>query len=243
MPKREGERQITGIRREAALCVALALLAGCKEEKQPAAQSVPMAGAAHIRQIVERSLQGSARAPAPVRGVQTYKQAAAQRAAVCGQVAPFPEDANIFVPFVAVVTVTGSLDDPAAPYTIDQYVGTGTAEAARVYVALVNFCYEGGGPAAGRSVLAMPPLPDAVPDPAARPAPPPRPPVPGARTAFGSVILRQAANLHSDPHGPAVRVVPQGTVLRVLSQAPGGWYQVGDTAPWGWVHESMVEKR
>jgi hypothetical protein len=54
--------------------------------------------------------------------------------------------------------------------------------------------------------------------------------------------MRQNANLHSDPHGPATRVVPQGTVLRVFATAPGGWYQVGDTAPWGWVHESMLEK-
>jgi hypothetical protein len=32
-------------------------------------------------------------------------------------------------------------------------------------------------------------------------------------------------------------------VLRVFRQATGGWSQVGDTAPWGWVHESMLSKR
>ena len=58
--------------------------------------------------------------------------------------------------------------------------------------------------------------------------------------ASGSVTMRQNANVHASPHGPAVRVVPAGTVMHVFGQAGGGWYQVGDTAPWGWVHESMI---
>ena len=55
-------------------------------------------------------------------------------------------------------------------------------------------------------------------------------------------IVRQAANLRTDPHGSTIRVLPQGTPLHVFGQASGGWYQVGDTAPWGWVHESMLNK-
>jgi len=31
--------------------------------------------------------------------------------------------------------------------------------------------------------------------------------------------------------------------LRVFAEAPGGWLEVGDTAPFGWVHGSMVEPR
>jgi hypothetical protein len=54
--------------------------------------------------------------------------------------------------------------------------------------------------------------------------------------------MRRNGNLHSDPKGPTVRVVSQGTVMRVFAQLPGGWYQVGDTAPWGWVHESMLDR-
>jgi hypothetical protein len=53
--------------------------------------------------------------------------------------------------------------------------------------------------------------------------------------------MRQNGNLHADPHGPTVRVVAQGTPMHVFAQAPGGWYQVGDSAPWGWVHESMLD--
>ena len=55
--------------------------------------------------------------------------------------------------------------------------------------------------------------------------------------------MRQNANVHAGPHGPSVRVVPQGTALRIFGAAPGGWYEVGDTAPWGWVHESMFVRR
>ena len=55
--------------------------------------------------------------------------------------------------------------------------------------------------------------------------------------------MRQNANVHASPHGPSVRVVPQGTALRIFAAAPGGWYEVGDTAPWGWVHESMFVRQ
>jgi hypothetical protein len=58
----------------------------------------------------------------------------------------------------------------------------------------------------------------------------------------GTVTMLQNGNLHAVPQGDVVRVVPKGTTMQVFGVAPGGWYQVGDTAPWGWVHGSMVER-
>ena len=48
--------------------------------------------------------------------------------------------------------------------------------------------------------------------------------------------------MRADPHGASVRVVPRGTALHVFSQAPGGWLQVGDAGPEGWIHESMLDR-
>ncbi len=52
--------------------------------------------------------------------------------------------------------------------------------------------------------------------------------------------MRQDGNLHDLPHGLTLRVLSAGTVLHVFATAPGGWLQVGDAAPEGWVHDSMV---
>ena len=206
----------------------------------------------------EQSIQSSAAAPAKVRfrGVQTWTQAAAQHVAVCGQVSPFADDSNIFVPFVSVVTT--QQNGQTTQYQFDQMIGTTTSEASRVYSAIVNYCYENGGPAqTGFRVAApLPPLPDAIRNPATAPAAPPAVPSatptrPVAATpltkapmeASGTVIVRQSSNVHSDPKGPSIRTVQQGASLHIFGQAPGGWYQVGDTAPFGWVHESMLSKQ
>ena len=237
---------------KAACLVALLVLAGCKEEKKA---PTALASADRARSAAEQTIRAGSPAAKQLtfRGVQVYAQAIPQRFAVCGQVDPFPDDASLFVPFVTIVTILDNGADGTPRYKFDQYIGTTTMEAGRVYLANVNYCYDKGGPANGPvpGVMPLAPLPAGIPDPAARAAPPltPAAPAPTATPApadsapaSGSVTMRQNANLHSDPHGPATRVVPQGTVLRVFATAPGGWYQVGDTAPWGWVHESMVDK-
>ncbi len=199
------------------------------------------------------------------RGVQVYTQAAAHRWAVCGQVSPFADDLALFVPFVSVVSVAGDgsmKPDPA-------FIGSSVSEADRTYLALVTHCYDEGGPVDGpmAGVPPIPPLPNTVPSPslesagpvAAGPAVPGVQALPGAvpgvagaggavdgsaaQPASGSITMRQNANVHASPHGASVRVVPQGTALRIFGQAPGGWYEVGDTAPWGWVHESMFSRQ
>ena len=232
-------------------------LAGCKDEKKTAGPAP--AAASTMQRVVdaaEQSIQSSAGAPAKVRfrGVQGWTQAAPQHVAICGQVSPFADDSNIFVPFVSVVTLqqNGTLTQ----YQFDQMIGTTTSEASRVYSAIVNYCYESGGPAQTgfRTAAPTPPLPDSIrnPDaPAAPLVPSATPGRPGAATpitrapieASGTVIVRQSSNVHSDPKGPSIRTVQQGASLHIFGQAPGGWYQVGDTAPFGWVHESMLSKQ
>jgi hypothetical protein len=253
---------------------ALALLPGCKDEKKSAAESAAST-AAHAREAVEQNIRASAATTtqAQFRGVQVYSQAMPQRMAVCGQVTPFADDPNIFVPFVSVVTVQGSQDGRAPQYQFEQHIGTDPSEASHVYAAIVAYCYDKGGPPVMpyQGVVPVPPLPDAIPDPlskggragqppaTATSSSPPSPPTPHVQTpqradvpasvpglvpdqATGSVTMRQNGNLHSEPHGPAIRVVPQGTAMRIFARASGGWYQVGDTAPWGWIHESMLDR-
>jgi len=240
---------------KAACLLALLVLTGCKDEKKaPGA----MAAADLARQAAEQAIRAGNPAAKQLnfRGMQVYAQAIPQRFAVCGQVDPFPDDASLFVPFVTIVTLLDNAAGGGPRYKFEQYIGTTTMEAGRVYLANVNYCYDKGGPGNGPTPGVMPlaPLPVGIPDPAARATAPPPTPAPvisspqappapvDSAPASGSVTMRQNANLHSDPHGPATRVVPQGTVLRVFATASGGWYQVGDTVPWGWVHESMVDK-
>jgi hypothetical protein len=230
---------------------ALALLSGCKDQKRGTDPSVGGVGVA--REAAEQNIRAGAGSSKQMsfRGVQVYAQASPQRMAVCGQVNPLPDDSTMFVPFVSIVSLPDSQATGVPQYKIEQYIGTTTSEASRVYLAIVNYCYDKGGPAAAgplRSVMAMAPLPDSLPDPTARAMapPPPAQSAPKVATdsmpASGTVIMRQNGNLHADPHGPTTRVVPQGTSLHVFAQALGGWYQVGDTAPWGWVHESVLER-
>ena len=266
----------------AALSLTLLALGGCKPDKKtsdrstettPAAiRGAPAPAAAYpaasvgggaadrARMIAEQTVRSVvSNKNVQFRGLQVWSQATPQHWAVCGQASPFADDENIFVPFVTVVTLSG--DGHAAAGQVEAHVGTSTAEANRVYVALVADCYDKGGPVPGalQGFTPMPPVPDTIPNPhepvvaAAAPAVPttgtPATGTPGlaasaaavvASPASGSVTMRQSANVHATPHGPSVRVVAAGTVMHVFGQAGGGWYQVGDGAPWGWVHESMI---
>ncbi len=226
---------------------AVALLAGCKPKQQAGAgaSAVDSRALDAAEQSVRRGTPAGTKAQ--FRGVQLYAQALPQHVAVCGQVSPFADDGGIYVPFVAVVTLPpGQGGQPQ----VEQHIGTDPSEASRVYIALVTYCYDKGGPgtAPDQGVTPTPPLPDNIPDSAFKRVPPPPAAAAGAQPAVastpasGSVTMRQAGNLHSGPHGSTLRVVPQGTVMHVFSQAPGGWYQVGDSAPWGWVHESMLDR-
>ena len=232
----------------AAVLLAAALaVAGCKDQKKagPAGPS-----ADDVRNAALQAVAGLPGMPKTVqfRGVQAYAQALPNHTAVCGLVSAFSDDPNIFVPFVAVANRLSPPEARTPRFDFDTRVGTTTTEATRVYSALVAECWDRGGPAPERP-LALPPLPDNVPDPHL-PVLPVLPEVttptaraaPGQVAAGGTVTVRQSANVHNGPGGPSVRTVPAGMVLHVFAQATGGWYQVGDTAPFGWVHESMLNK-
>jgi len=107
--------------------------------------------------------------------------------------------------------------------------------------------------------VAAPPAPESQPDVvvqprvAVAPVPPSASAVPPAAAETGdadeapagtvrTVTMRQDANIRTVPHGNAVGVAPRGSSLRVFSEAPGGWLEVGETAPFGWIHGSMVEQ-
>lgn len=74
---------------------------------------------------------------------------------------------------------------------------------------------------------------------AATPVPPAISPTPveGER-----VTAKQGANVRSGANGtaPVIRTVPQGAVMRVHARQ-GGWVQVGDAQPWGWIHSSLLD--
>jgi uncharacterized protein YgiM (DUF1202 family) len=57
------------------------------------------------------------------------------------------------------------------------------------------------------------------------------------------IVTREPANIRRAPGiaSPVVRVTSAGMVLRVFDQR-GPWVQVGDSAPWGWVHAAVVER-
>ncbi len=228
----------------AIVVMSLLAFAGCKDEQKAAPEGASLDG---VRMAVLQALAAMPGMPKTVqfRGVQAYAQAVPKHVAVCGLVSAFADDANIFVPFVTVANQVSPPEARTARYEFDSRVGTSTSEATRVYGALVADCWDRGGPAAERP-LALPPLPDNIPDPRLPllpdGGPAPHATAPGPTAASGSVTLRQSANVHSGPGGPSVRTVSQGASLHVFSQAPGGWYQVGETAPFGWVHESMLNK-
>jgi hypothetical protein len=252
---------VRGIAVTLTLVVAL-LTAGCDKEAcpPPAAASVPDA-LADVRRAAETSVRVSAANAEAVRfrGVQVWPQAMKNQFAVCGQANVFGPGSNTFVLFVAVVTRDDLGQDPARKFKAEARVGSTTGEATRVYVDALARCYEGGGPQQmlkRDSVPPLPPLPDDVkavlagptPTAPAAPAAPAQPvtappPVAGASAASGIVVMRQNGNIRSSPQGETLRVEPAGRELRVFGEAPGGWLQVGDTAPTGWVHSSLVHRR
>lgn len=67
------------------------------------------------------------------------------------------------------------------------------------------------------------------------------PPV-AAPGGTGRVMIRSAANLRANPdkNSAVLRVVPQGEVMREFSRAIGGWVQVGDAQPQGWIFDKLL---
>ena len=236
--------------RKGFLLAGLLTLGGCFEEAAPrgqaAAQTEEMA--ARVRLAAEQKLRETARDRDSLRfrAVETYRQAMPGTYAVCGQATL--AGGSVFLPFVSVVNASGGLE-------VEQHVARNNVEATRVYVELVGRCFEGGGPQmrGGGTPMAQlpPPLPNGLPvlD-QIRPEPPAAPDLvtevasssPRASgVAGGTLLMRQNGNVRSSPTGggAVLRVARSGAVLNVFGTAPGGWYQVGETEPEGWVHRSV----
>lgn len=73
------------------------------------------------------------------------------------------------------------------------------------------------------------------------PIPPAAAPAPAASAVAGGRVTTQSpANLRAAPSGEVLASIPRGRTLIVFDRAPGGWLQVGETAPQGWVHSSLL---
>lgn len=66
-------------------------------------------------------------------------------------------------------------------------------------------------------------------------------PAPHASTRYSSVVLL-GANVRADPSAgaPVLRTLGSGRQVQVFARR-GGWLQVGDREPWGWIHVSRTE--
>jgi len=272
-----------GAARPAYALALLTLCAACKEE--PRAEAPDLAYEAAVKRAAEAQLRTTAGTEVALRGVQVYRQAAAETAAVCGQVnLRKGTPGAAFTLFVAVVTPQ-TPGTPNGPLKSEQHVATSDTTASRVFVETLLRCYEGGGPPPQQRAGAPPlmaPVPESLPSqaqtqaaPQAAPQAPPQaagqtPPAtapgnaraPGAMTPAtvqapaaaaapgapraeqGRVTMQQNGNLRVHPNGggAVVRVIGQGSSLQVFDEAAGGWLQVGDGEPWGWVHRSMVNR-
>jgi hypothetical protein len=247
----------------ASLLMAALTLTACddaetKRQRQAAEQAArSQAEIAAASKAAEERLRSTARNITPaakLRGVAVHRQALGGYA-VCGQVNLTGAAEDPYLPFVSVVSPDAG--------RIEQFVAFSSAEATRTYVETNTRCFDRGGPASARSVLPLPPVPDTSTN-AAAPATSPSSPAPAPATAEagslsvlptpsaasmpaqGSVTTTSAhpVNLRSNPAGggAVLRVVPRGTRLRVFAEAPGGWYQVGENEPVGWIHGSMLER-
>ena len=55
-----------------------------------------------------------------------------------------------------------------------------------------------------------------------------------------TVTVRSPARVRAAPGGEVLRIAAQGEILEVFRRAPGGWLQVGETEPQGWIHASLL---
>ena len=63
----------------------------------------------------------------------------------------------------------------------------------------------------------------------------------------GGTVVTSAtsrANIRREPSlsAPVLRAMPQSSTLRVFGEAPGGWFQVGEAEPFGWIHASALQR-
>jgi hypothetical protein len=234
----------------AGLMVLMALpvaLSGC-DDATPKAQAAPAAQtseAREVQQLAQAKLREALRGDLAFSQVQTFPQATSGVLAVCGQVAL---NGGQKAPFVSLVTLRPEGQAKAAP-AVEQHVATDEVSATRVYVETRTRCNEKAAQATTQRLTAPPRLPPIPAD--LRTLAPPAPPqvakmeaeaAQAASQARSGIAMRQNGNLRASPGGEVLRVVPRGASLRVFTEAPGGWLQVGQGSAEGWMHSSMVAR-
>ncbi|WP_082012931.1 SH3 domain-containing protein [Belnapia sp. F-4-1] len=239
------------------LALIAAGLTACDDPPKNTSGPEPVLAAA--RQAAEAQVRARLRmmGEMQMRAVQVWQQQVSNTIAVCGQVNPTGEANDPFIPFVAVVALKEGRTERT-----DLVIGMSNSEAGRVFVEMLDRCFEGGGPPTERlQARALPPLPlDAAlaqqraaspintPAPVIAGSPVPVSPWPASPpVAAGPMVTTTAThpvNIRNQPGGggAVVRIVPRASTLRVFGEAPGGWLQVGEDQPFGWVHGSMLSR-
>jgi len=230
------------VMRHLAACLLLVALSSCGEGDASNPARPPETRQEVAREAAFVALRNRRRPEGHIeqRGVQVFTQAMEDVLAVCGRARMPGTTQAPYWPYVAVVELSGE-----AAAVVSFHLGASGAEASRVFLDMVERCFDGGGPASARPMVrSVPPLPEAAAAPET--SSPPRP-APAPLAASGSVTAssRMGANIRSSPRGgEVVRVMAPGSSLQVLGEAPGGWFQVGEAGvALGWVHASVLEGR
>ncbi|RAI59976.1 hypothetical protein DOO78_06965 [Roseicella frigidaeris] len=193
--------------------------------------------------------------------VYRFNAALEEERGVCGRVLAGPRTGGTWADFAVRVRLErpASGSRPATTST-EVFLADGPGGMRALYLARQRFC---------RDATASPPVQPAPTTDAPPPAAPPMaqgapagPAAPaavtsgapaaapaeggGARPAapvLGRIAVRSPVNLRTGPGGGAsvIGVLPRGKTLDILERAPGGWMRVGDPAPLGWVHASLVQ--
>jgi hypothetical protein len=226
-----------------ALPVLLACVA-CNEQGTASRTPAPSGRDEAAKSLADASLATRLRSQGTQqRGVQVFQQALPGVVAVCGRSTTTSGIGAPYVPYVAVVSFEGE-----APRVTNLVLGTTGPEASRVFLEMTDRCFDGGGPANARAMArSYPPLPTgAMPEREAEAQPEAAPqPEPARPSGTVTISSRSGANLRSAARGgEVIRTLPASSTFDVISEAPGGWVQVGERgAPIGWVHASVLEAR
>ncbi|RVT96981.1 SH3 domain-containing protein [Rhodovarius crocodyli] len=228
-----------------ALPVLLACVA-CNEQGTASRTPQPSGRDEAAKSLADASLQQRLRSQGTQqRGVQVFQQALPGMVAVCGRSTMTSGTGAPYVPYVAVVSFEGE-----APRVTTLSLGETGPEASRVFMEMTDRCFEGGGPANARAMArSYPPLPTGAmpqrePEQQAEPAAETQAEAPRANGTV-TISSRSGANLRTAARGgDVIRTLPASSTYDLITEAPGGWVQVGERgAPIGWVHNSVLEAR
>jgi len=162
--------------------------------------------------------------------------------------APLPEPSPVR-PGTAPADMAGPA--PATPRSAEVAPGSGPALRSEAAPPAMPAPAEAPSSGAVAALPATPPPPPAPPAPerggaagAGAPPPPPARPAVSAQAAAGRVEVRSPANLRTGPGNSyaVLRVTRRGETFRVYGHALGGWVEVGDDKPQGWIHSSLLKE-